>query len=222
MSDANVFARSESAVVESNKLIKNTYTLLSFTLLFSAAMSGLSMLMEVGRMHWAISLIGMFGLLFLVYKTSNSVMGLFSVFAFTGFMGFVIGPTIGAYMNHYSNGGQIVMLTMGMTGAIFLGLSAYVLTTKKDFSFLSSFLVAGMIMVVLMIIVGFFFAMPALHLAISGAIVMLMCGFILMETSELVNGQETNYIIATVGLYLSIINLFMSLLHLLMAFMGED
>jgi modulator of FtsH protease len=222
MAEGNVFARSESAVFETNKLIRNTYTLLSMTLLFSAAMSGVAIMLDLPYFGFLINIVGMIGLYALVYFTRNSPMGIVSVFMFTGFMGLSIGPILNHYMTSFSNGSEIVMLAMGLTGTIFLGLSAYVLKTRKDFSFLSGFLVAGMILVLVCSLVAMFFNVAGLHLAISGAVALLMCGFILWETSDLVNGHETNYLMATVGLYISILNLFMSLLRLLGAFMGED
>ena len=222
MAEGNVFARSEGAVLETNKLIRNTYTLLSMTLLFSAAMSGVSIWLQLPYFGFIISLVGMIGFYALVYFTRNSSMGIVSVFLFTGFMGLSIGPIINSYMTNFSNGSEIVGLAMGLTGTLFLGLSGYVLNTRKDFSFLSGFLVAGMILVLVCSVVAMFFIVPGFQLAISAAVALLMCGFILWETSDLVNGHETNYIMATVGLYISILNLFMSLLRLLGALMGED
>ncbi|MBT5230760.1 MAG: BAX inhibitor (BI)-1/YccA family protein [Methylococcales bacterium] len=218
MAEGNVFARSESSVLETNTLIRNTYTLLSMTLLFSGAMAGLAISNPgLGNFGFIGFLLGFIGLYFLVYMTRNSAFGIVSVFMLTGFLGLSLGPML---LNTLAmqGGGQIVMLAMAMTGTIFLGLSAYVLTTKKDFSFLSGFMMAGIILAVVGGLVAIIFQVEILSLAISGLVALLMCGMILWETSDLVNGHETNYIMATVGLYMAIFNLFVSLIRLLTAF----
>ena len=213
MAEGNVFARSESSVLETNTLIRNTYTLLSMTLLFSGAMAGLAISNPgLGNFGFIGFLLGFIGLYFLVYMTRNSAFGIVSVFMLTGFLGLSLGPML---LNTLAmqGGGQIVMLAMAMTGTIFLGLSAYVLTTKKDFSFLSGFMMAGIILAVVGGLVAIIFQVEILSLAISGLVALLMCGMILWETSDLVNGHETNYIMATVGLYMAIFNLFVSLIR---------
>jgi modulator of FtsH protease len=144
------------------------------------------------------------------------------VFALTGFMGLTLGPVISAYLGAFSNGHQLVMTAMGGTGVIFLGLSAYVLTTRKDFSFMAGFLFAGILVAFLAGLGAVIFSIPALSLAVSAMFVMLMSGLILYETSQIVHGGETNYIMATVTLYISIYNLFLSLLHLLGIFGGDE
>jgi len=214
-------ARSTTAVRESNKLIRNTYTLLAMTLLFSAFTAGISMTLNLPHPGLLITLVGYFGLLFLTTKLRNSVWGLASVFALTGFMGLTLGPIINAYLS-LPNGTELVMTAMGMTGAIFLGLSAYAISTRKDFSFMGGFLVAGILVAFLAGLVAIFFTLPGLALGVSAMFVLLMCGLILYETSNIVHGGETNYIMATVTLYISIYNLFTSLLHLLGAFSGDD
>ena len=168
-----------------------------------------------------ITLLGYFGLLFLTYKLQNSAWGLASVFALTGFMGLTLGPMLNAYLK-LPNGHELVMMALGGTGAIFIGLSAYALTTRKDFSYMGGFLVAGILVAFLAGLGAIFFSMPGLALAVSAMFVLLMCGLILYQTSQLVNGGETNYILATVTLYVSIYNLFTSLLHLLGAFGRDD
>jgi len=205
-----------------NKLIRNTYALLSMTLLFSAGMAGLAMAMDAPPIHWIISIVVMIGLLVATNALKNSAWGLVSVFAFTGFMGFIAGPTINLYLTSFSNGGQLVMLAFGLTSMIFLGLSGYALTTKKDFNFMGAFLITGLIVAIVASFVAILFSIPGLALAVSFIVVLLMSGLILYDTSEMVHGRETNYIMATVSLYLNIYNLFMSLLHLLAVFMGED
>ena len=210
------------SVLATNQLIRNTYILLSMTLLFSAFTAWLSMAMGMPRMNIFVTLVGYIGLLFLTMKLRNSVWGLVSIFAFTGFMGLTLGPIISAYLTTFSNGAQLVMTAMGGTGAIFLGLSAYALTTRKDFSFMGGFLMVGMLVAFLAGIGAAVFAIPALSLAVSAAFILLMSGLILYQTSDMVHGVETNYIMATITLYVSIYNLFLSLLHLLGIFGGED
>ena len=204
-----------------NKLIRNTYTLLAMTLLFSAATAGASIALNLPYPGVIITLVGYFGLLFLTYKLRDSAWGLLSVFGLTGFMGLTLGPIVGHYL-HLPNGTHIVMTAMGGTGAIFLGLSAYALSSRKDFSFLGGFLMAGILVAFLAGLGAIFFHMPALSLGVSAMFTLLMCGMILFETSQLVHGGETNYILATVSLYVSIYNLFLSLLQLVGAFSGDD
>jgi modulator of FtsH protease len=201
-----------------NKLIRNTYTLLSMTLLFSALMAGLSVMMKVGPgVSLGCSLVALGLLWFVLPRTANSAAGLGVVFLFTGLLGFGLGPTIGHYLS-FPGGTQVVMTALGGTGVIFLGLSGYALTTRRDFSFMGGFLFVGLLVVLGAALANIFFAMPALSLALSAAIVMLFSGFILYDTGRMVNGGETNYILATVGLYISVLNIFTSLLHLLGAF----
>ena len=209
------------STTQANKLIRNTYTLLAMTLIFSAATAGASIKFNWPYPGVLITLVGYFGLLFLTYKLKGSAWGLLSIFALTGFMGLTLGPIVGQYL-HLPNGTHIVMTAMGGTGAIFLGLSAYALTSRKDFSFLGGFLMAGILVAFLAGLGAIFFHMPALSLGVAAMFALLMCGMILFETSQLVNGGETNYIIATISLYVSIYNLFLSLLQLIGAFSGDD
>lgn len=213
---ANIaISRNETAVLVTNKLIRNTYTLLSLTLLFSALTCAVSMALGVGRGTGLITSLAALGLLwFVLPRTANSGAGLGVVFAITGLLGFGLGPVISAYLS-LANGSQIVMTALGGTGAIFLGLSAYALTTKRDFSFMGGFLIVGMLVVLGAALLNIFMAVPALSLTVSAVVVMLMSGFILYDTSRMVNGGETNYVLATVSLYLNILNIFTSLLHLL-------
>ena len=214
-------ARPQGAALATNKLIRNTYTLLSMTLLFSALMAGLSMALNMGPSTYLFAFIGAFALIWLVLpRTANSAAGIGVVFAITGLLGFGLGPVLSMYLS-MANGPQTVMTALGGTGVIFLGLSGYALTTRKDFSFMGGFLMVGMLVALLAIVGNIFFAIPALSLAISAVVIMLMSGFILYDTGRMVNGGETNYIHATVGLYLSIFNIFIHLLSLLSAF-GDD
>lgn len=215
-------ARPAESLLAANKLIRNTYMLLSMTLLFSAVTAGISIATNMPYLGILVTLGGYFGLLFLTSYLRNSAWGLLSVFALTGFMGLTLGPMINAYLTFYSNGAQLVMLALGSSGAIFLGLSAYALTTRKNFSFMGGYLMVGILTAFLAGIGALIFSIPALSLAVSAVFVMLMSGLILYQTSEMVHGGETNYIMATITLYVSLYNLFTSLLHLLGAFAGED
>ena len=213
-------SQSQASALEQNKVLRNTYALLSLTLIFSAITAGVSLVLQLPHPGVIISLVGFFGLYFLTAKLRNSVWGLPSIFALTGFMGYTLGPIVGYYLS-MPGGGTIVMNAMGMTGIIFLGLSAYVLTTRKSFSFMGGFLMVGMLLAFVASLGAIFFEIPALALAVSAMCVLLMSGFILYETSNIIHGGETNYIMATVSLYISIYNLFTSLLHLL-GFLSED
>ncbi len=209
-----------SLVLSTNKMIRNTYMLLSMTLLFSALTAAAAIAMKLPHPGIIITLVGYFGLLFLTSKFRDSALGLAFVFGLTGFMGYTLGPIVSHYLG-LPNGGQIVMTAMGLTGAIFLGLSGYALTSRKDFSFMGGFLMVGMVVGFLAGLGAMFFEIPALSLTVSAVFVLLMSGLILYETSNIIHGGETNYIMATVTLFVSIFNLFTSLLHLL-GFMNSD
>jgi modulator of FtsH protease len=213
--------RSESQVLATNKVLRNTYALLSMTLLFSAATAGIAMVMNLPPFSPILTLVGYFGLLFATTKFSNSGLGLLFVFMLTGFMGLTLGPILNLYMAT-ANGSQLVMTALGGTGVIFLALSGYALTSRKDFSFMGGFLMVGILVAFLGGIAAMIFSMPLMSLVVSGMFVLLMSGMILYQTSDIIHGGETNYILATVTLYISIYNLFLSLLHLLTAFAGED
>lgn len=211
---------SQASTVTSNKVLRNTYTLLSMTLLFSALTAGISMTLNLPHPGIILTLVGYFGLLFLTTKFRDQALGLAFVFALTGFMGYTLGPIINTYLS-LSNGAEIVMMAMGGTAIIFLGLSGYVLTTRRNFSFLGSFLMVGILLAFIAGLAAVFFEISSLSLAVSSMFVLLMAGLILYETSNIIHGGETNYIMATVTLYVSIFNLFTSLLHLL-GFMNGD
>ncbi|MCZ8131408.1 MAG: Bax inhibitor-1/YccA family protein [Steroidobacteraceae bacterium] len=207
-------ARPVSAV-ETNKVLRNTYLLLAATLLFSAASAGLSLAMGAPRLGLLVTLVGYFALLFGVYKLRNSAWGVLMVFGLTGFLGFTLGPILSTYLTALPNGSSIVMNAFGITGLTFVALSAYAVKSRKDFSFMGGFLFVGVIAAFLLGLAAFFFELSALSLAVSGMFVLLSSGLILWQTSEIVNGGETNYVMATVSLYVSLFNLFTSLLHLL-------
>jgi modulator of FtsH protease len=204
-----------------NRVLRNTYLLLSATLLFSAVTAGVSMALNLPHPGLLLTLAGYFGLLFLTARFRNSGVGLALVFALTGFMGYTLGPLLNAYLG-LPNGPQLVMTALGGTGVIFLGLSGYALVSRRDFSFLGGFLMVGILVAFLAGLGAYFFEVSGLALAVSAMFVLLMAGLILYETSNIVHGGETNYIMATVTLYVSIYNLFTSLLHLLGAFGGQE
>ncbi|NOQ64600.1 MAG: BAX inhibitor (BI)-1/YccA family protein [Methyloprofundus sp.] len=218
----NIAATPASASeLATNKVLRNTYMLLSMTLLFSALCAGLAMMLNMPPLGMVVTMIGYFGLLFATHKFSRSALGLVLVFALTGFMGLTLGPIINMYLSAYANGAELVMTALGGTGLIFIALSAYALTTRKNFNFLGGFLMVGVLVAFLAGIGAIVFAIPALSLAVSAMFILLMSGLILYETSEIIHGGETNYILATVSLYVSIYNLFLSLLQLLGALDGE-
>lgn len=217
-----VLSRSSASILETNKVIRNTYSLLSMTLLFSALMAFVGTSMHISPMASIVCSLGAMAILwFVLPRTAQSSAGIAVVFAFTGLLGLGLGPML----NHYlalKQGAQLVMTAMGGTGVIFLGLSGYALTTRKNFSFMAGFLMVGMLVVVLASLANIFFSMPALQLAISAAVIMLMAGFILFETSQLIHDPNANYIVATASLYLSILNIFTSLLQILGVFGRDD
>jgi modulator of FtsH protease len=204
----------ESALA-TKRVIRNTYLLLSMTLLFAAAAAATSVVLKLPHPGLIITLVGYFGLLFATTRVrNNSGWGLVSAFALTGFMGYTLGPIVSHYLG-LPNGGQTVTMAMVGTAAIFLGLSGYALSTKRDFSFMGGFLMVGILLAFLAGLAAIFFEIPALSLTVSAAFVLLMSGLILYETSNIIHGGETNYVMATVTLFVSIFNLFTSLLHLL-------
>ncbi|HAS50894.1 MAG TPA: BAX inhibitor protein [Gammaproteobacteria bacterium] len=204
-----------------NKVLRNTYMLLSLTLLFSGLTAGVAMATNAAPLHFLITLGGYFGLLFVVTRLRNSVWGLAAVFALTGFMGYTLGPILNFYLS-MPNGSQVVMTALGGTGVIFLALSGYAVMSRKDFSFMGGFLMVGILVAFLLGLGGMLFNMPMLSLAVSGMFILLMSGMILWQTSEIIHGGETNYIMATVSLYITIFNLFISLLQILGVMSSND
>ncbi|AEF03212.1 BAX inhibitor (BI)-1/YccA family protein [Alteromonas sp. KS69] len=211
---------SQPSVLQTNKVLRNTYMLLAMTLAFSAVCAGVAMAVGISPMMSLGMTIGAFITLFVVQKKAESASGIYWVFLFTGLMGASLGYTLNFYLGVAGPG--LIMEALGATALVFFALSGYALTTKKDFSFMGGFLVVGLVVVIVAAIANMFFAVPAVSLAISAAIVFIMSGFILFDTSRIINGGETNYIRATVSLYLNIYNLFTSMLHLLGAFGGDD
>lgn len=218
----NLVAQSQQQAAITNKVLKNTYMLLSATLAFSAVMAMVSMSMAVPPMAYLISVIGSMLLgIFVLPRTANSGTGIGVIFLITGLLGFGLGAILTMYLA-LPKGPEIIATAFGGTGIIFLGLSGYALTSKRDFSFMGGFLFAGMMVLVLAMLANIFFALPALSLAISAGIILVMSGFILFDTSRIIRGGETNYIMATYGLYLSIFNIFISLLNILGMMSGDD
>ncbi|MDH5408331.1 MAG: Bax inhibitor-1/YccA family protein [Gammaproteobacteria bacterium] len=215
-----VISGSSTSVLETNKVLRNTYALLSMTLLFSAITAFIGIAMQVSSGAALISTIAGIAILwFVLPRTANSAAGIPTIFAFTGLMGLGLGPVLQYYLAINSS---IVFTALGGTGVIFLGLSAYALTTKKDFSFMAGFLMVGLFVVIGASLLNIFMGIPALALAVNAAVVLIMSGFILYETSSIIHGGESNYIMATASLFLSILNLFQALLHLLSAFSGRE
>ncbi|RJF97383.1 Bax inhibitor-1/YccA family protein [Noviherbaspirillum saxi] len=209
-------AQNATAIIDaaSHKVLRNTYMLLALTLGFSAITAGVSAALRLPHPGILLTMVGYFGLLFLVNKYKDRGLGVALVFALTGFMGYTLGPVLNHYLN-MPNGTQTVMLAMGGTGAIFMGLSAYALVTKRDLSFMGGFLAIGILVAFLAGLAAIFLKIPALSLTVSAVFVLLMSGMILYETNSIVRGGETNYVMATLSLFVSIFNLFTSLLHLL-------
>ncbi|QIW15491.1 BAX inhibitor protein [Pasteurellaceae bacterium RH1A] len=211
-------ARGES-LLSTHKVLRNTYFLLALTLAFSSVVAVITMALNLPRLPWWAVLVGFYGLLFLTSKTANSAAGLASVFALTGFMGYTLGPILSLYLG---NGlGDAVALALGSTALVFFACSAYVLTTKKDMSFLSGMMIALFVVLIVGMIANIFLAMPALSLALSALFIVFSTGAILMATSRIINGGETNYIMATVDLYVSLYNLFVSFLQIF-GVLGSD
>ncbi|MGY4526724.1 Bax inhibitor-1/YccA family protein [Pseudomonas sp. UBA4617] len=205
---------------EISKVLRNTYSLLALTLAFSGVMAFVAQQMRVGYPNVFVVLIGFYGLFFLTNKLRNSAWGLVSTFALTGFMGFILGPILNRYLG-MAGGAEVVSSAFAMTALVFGGLSAYVLITRKDMSFLSGFITAGFFVLLGAVVASFFFQISGLQLAISAGFVLFSSVCILFQTSAIIHGGERNYIMATISLYVSIYNLFVSLLQLF-GIMGRD
>ena len=218
LAEASVYTGGSSASqsthsLEVQRVLRNTYALLAMTLLFSAAVASAAVTWRLPSPGLILTLVGYFGLLFAIHKLQNSGWALPAVFALTGFMGYTLGPILTHYLT-VPGGSQTVGMALGATGVTFLSLSAYALTSRKDFSFMGSFLFMGMVIAMLAGLAAMFFEIPALSLAVSAMVALLSAGLILFETSQIVNGGERNYVLATVSLFVSVFNLFTSLLAL--------
>ncbi len=211
---------SSESILQTNSVIRNTYLLLGSSLLFSAAMAGVAMATNAPSLG-LFSLLIYFGLLFFINATKNSVLGIVGVFALTGMLGYTLGPLLNYYLHNFVNGHQLIFTALGGTGVIFFGLSGYALTTRKDFSYMAGFLMSGAIILLLGVVVQMFFPMPVLQLALSAGFMLFSSAIILFETSAIIHGGETNYIMATVSIFVALYNLFVSLLSILSAFSGN-
>ena len=213
--------KTRESILSVNRVLRNTYLLLSLTLVFSAITAYAAMITNAAPMNIFVLLLGYFGLLFVTTRLRNSAWGLLAIFAFTGFLGYTLGPILNLYIKSFSNGTQLIMTSLGATGVIFFGLSAYALTTRKDFSYLAGFLFVGISAAFILGLVSMFFHLPMLSLLVSCAFVLLSSGIILFQTSLIINGGERNYIMATIMLYIALFNLFISLLNILSVFGGR-
>jgi len=208
------------SLLSTHKVLRNTYALLAMTLLFSAVVAGAAVALRLPHPGLVVTLIGYFGLLFLTTKLRDSGWGLLSVFGLTGFMGYTLGPIVSHYLA-IPNGGQTVMLALGGTGAVFVGLSAYAVISRKDFGFMGKFLFVGMIALLIAMIANMFLQIPALALTISTLVIVVFSLFLLYDLQRIIRGGETNYVMATTGVYLSLFNIFANLLNLLLALAGD-
>jgi modulator of FtsH protease len=205
---------------EVSRVLRNTYGLLAITLAFSGLVAYFSQQANLPYPNIFVVLIGFYGLFFLTVKLRNSGWGLVSTLALTGFMGYTLGPILNRYLG-MANGAEVISSAFAMTALVFCGLSAYVLTTRKDMSFLSGFITAGFFVLLGAVVASFFFQISGLQLAISAGFVLFSSVCILYQTSAIIHGGERNYILATISLYVSIYNLFVSLLQLF-GIMGSD
>ena len=211
--DAGPVSPGWSTTLATHKVLRNTYALLSMTLIFSAAVAAVAVAFRLPGPGLVLTLVGYLGLLFLIHKVKDQGAAIPAVFALTGFMGYTLGPVLSAHLA-LPGGAQSIALAIGATGATFLALSGWVLATRRDFSFMGGFLFAGMVIAILAGLAAMFLQIPALGLAVSAMVALLSAGLILFETSRIVHGGETNYVLATVGLFVSLFNLFTSLLSL--------
>lgn len=209
------------SVLATNKVLRNTYLLLAMTLFTSAVTAGVAMATGAQPVHWLLMLAVFIGGPFVISYLRDSVWALPLTFAFTAFMGYVLGPILSLYLS-LPNGPQIVMAAFGTTAVAFVGLSAYAIATRKDFSFMGGFLMVGLLVVLAAIIANIFLQIPALSLTISSAAVLLMSGMILFDTSRMIHGGETNYVVMTVSLFANIYVMFVHLLNLFAAFSGGN
>ena len=224
--ETQAVTQTPALAVEQNKVLRNTYMMLGLTMIPTVigAFIGTSINFSFMAQHPIMSSLLMFGvmmgMLFAVTALRNSVWGVVALLGFTFVAGVFLGPILQAAL-HFKNGAQLVGMAAGGTGIIFLSLSTLATVTKKDYSFMGKFLFIGLIMLIVASLANMFFEIPALALTISAIAVMIFSAFILFDVSRIVHGGETNYVMATLSLYLDIYNLFINLLQLLMAFSGE-
>ncbi|QTH64582.1 Bax inhibitor-1/YccA family protein [Psychrosphaera ytuae] len=220
MDSRMAYQGTQTSALQQNRVLRNTYSLLAMTLAFAAVVAGVAMAFNLPMPNIIIFFVGTLGLSFLLHKTANSSMGLVTIFAYTGFLGYTVGPIVNMYVA--AGGADIVLMALAGTALSFFGMSAYALTTKRDLSFMGGMITAGFIVAIVAIIANIFLAMPALSLAISGIVIMISSGAIMLQTQAIVRGGETNYILAAAALFASIYNIFISLLNILNALSGDD
>lgn len=219
--NSRTYTSSNISSLATNKVIRNTYALLGMTLLFSAAVAWISMILRLPHPGFFGTIIGFYGLYFLTHHYSDSAMGVVTAFLFTGFTGYTLGPLLNAILHLYANGAAIISMALTMTGVVFLSLSGYVLTTRRDFSYMGGMLTIGAIITIIAMLFSFVFPSAIFEVIVSSLFALISSGYILFHTSEIINGGERNYIIATLSLYISIYNLFISFLQLFMMFSGS-
>lgn len=217
--DPILMTGSRESALATNKVLRNTYFLLGLTLLWSAVVATTSMMLNLPYPGIIITLVGFYGLMFLTERNRDSSLGLVFTFLFTGFVGYTLGPILNMYIG--AGLGFAIVPALGGTALTFLACSAYALTTKRDLSFLNGMLMAGFVVILVGMVANIFLQMPMIYLAMSGLFVLFSSGAILLTTQSIIRGGETNYISATLTLYVSIYNLFLSLLHIL-GVMGSD
>lgn len=213
--------RSYEQTLEINRVLRNTYLLLGLSLVLAAATAGFAVVTNAAPVGFIWLLVGWFGLSFLTMRLRNSGWGLIAMFAFAAFTGYTVGPVINGLIHAYSNGAQIVMAALGTTGFIFLGLSIYALSTRKDFSYMGGFIAAAAMTAFIVGIGAVLFGWPMIMLVVSGAFALISSAFILYHTSAIIHGGERNYVMATIGIYIAIFNLFISLLNIFTALAGN-
>jgi modulator of FtsH protease len=217
-----VISRREGSIFATNSILRNTYLLLSLTLLFSAGMASLAMANQASFGSSIVAFILGFVLLFATTALRNSIWGILTVFAFTGCMGYSMGPMLNQFIRGYTNGGQLILTALGGTGAVFFLSSAYILTTKKDLSHWGKFLMIGLVICIIGGLANIFLKMPAMQLAISSMVTFISAMLMMYDTSRIINNGENNYIMATISLFLDILMLFQNLLMLLGALTGNN
>lgn len=203
-------------------VLRNTYMLLGLSILFSAFTATVSLMLNVRQPGFLLLIGGMYGLLFLTQRLANSVWGLASAFAFTGFMGYTLGPMLNFYIHAFANGGEIILTSLGTTALIFMSLSAYALTTRENFNYMGGMLFVAIMVAFFAGIGAMVFGIPLLSIAVSGAFALISSALILYHTSEIIHGGERNYIMATISLYVALFNLFISLLRIFSFFAGSS
>lgn len=215
------YGQSRPSLLSTHSVLRNTYLLLSLTLLFSAACAGYAVMSQATHLSSLVTFVLAFILLFATSALRNSGWGILGVFAFTGCMGYSIGPMLNYFIHGYSNGGQLILMALGGTGVTFFATSAYLLVTKKDLSHWGKFLMIGVVVCLIATLANFFFKMPAMQLAISSLLTFISALLMMYDTSRIIHGGEDNYIMATISLFIDIQMLFQNLLMLLGVFGGN-